>query len=357
MLSREFWRDRRVLVTGHTGFKGAWLCILLRMLGARVVGISRDIPTQPSLFELANVSELVQTEYQDIRDLGRMRDLVRQADPEIVIHAAAQSLVRESYQNPIETFETNVVGTANVLESVRGVPSVRVVVVVTTDKCYENVGAMKRFKEDDRLGGKDPYSASKACAEIVAHAMEESFFPVASHSSHRVAIATVRAGNVIGGGDWAKDRLVPDIMRSVAAGQKPQIRNPGMVRPWQHVLDPLHGYLLLAERLWADGPSFRGAWNFGPDEGNEWPVGKLADRICSFWGAGAAWNHVPLEDGVPESYFLALDSGKARTQLHWKPCLGIESALRATVEWYQEFGRGGKVRELTESQIREHLTL
>ena len=356
MPTRNFWRDRRVLITGHTGFKGAWLCVFLRMLGARVHGISRDVPTQPNLFELANIAAICHSEFEDIRNLDKLRALMRAAAPEIVIHCAAQSLVRESYRVPLETFETNAVGTANVLQAISAVPSVRAAVVLTTDKCYENPGTFKRFKEEDRLGGSDPYSASKACAEIVTHAMRESFFSPSRHASHRVAIATVRAGNVIGGGDWAKDRLVPDIMRALIGGQAPQIRNPEMVRPWQHVLDPIHGYLMLAERLWSNGPSFGGAWNFGPDEGNEWPVRKIVSRVCELWGAGASWNHVPVDDSARESAFLALDSHRSRSELGWKPCMDIDLALQATTAWYRRYGEG-KARALTERQIEEHLPL
>ena len=356
MLSSTFWRNRRVFVTGHTGFKGAWLCILLGTLGARVHGVSRDIPTQPSLFEVAKVGEIAHTEFQDIRDLERMRALVRAAAPEIVIHAAAQSLVREGYRDPLETFETNVIGTANVLESVRDVPSVRVVVVVTTDKCYENIGDKKRFKEDDRLGGSDPYSSSKACAEILTHAMRESFFPPASYSSHRVAIATVRAGNVIGGGDWAKDRLIPDIIQALMSEQEPQIRNPDMVRPWQHVLDPLHGYLLLAEKLWSDGTKYSGAWNFGPDEQSEWPVRKLANRLCVLWGGGAKWKHTPAKDTAAEAFYLTLDSSKARENLGWLPRIDMEAALSITTAWYMAVGGERDARAVSEQQISEYFT-
>ena len=357
MLSTEFWRGRRVLVTGHTGFKGSWLCILLRMLGARVFGVSINIPSHPSLFELARISDIVESRFDDIRNLDRMRKFVSATLPDVVIHAAAQSLVGEGYRNPIETFETNVIGTANILEAVRGVSSVRVVLIVTTDKCYENRRTQQRFKEEDRLGGSDPYSASKAGAEIVAHAMRESFFPISSYQSHGVGIATVRAGNVIGGGDWARERLVPDIMRALVAGHPPLIRNPDMTRPWQHVIDPLNGYLHLAERLWADGQSFSGAWNFGPDAGSEWPVRRVADRICQLWQGNISWIQTKDTIAGKESPFLALDSTKARTGLSWSSTLNIEDALLATVSWYRNFCDGQDVREISRLQLSEYLRL
>ena len=269
-MNKDFWKGKKVLVTGHTGFKGSWLCLLLSSLGANVAGYSLRPPTSPSLFELCHIDRLVTTRYADIRDLNTLQATILEEKPEIIIHMAAQPLVRASYLNPVETFEINIMGTVNLLEAVRnalhkGIP-IKAVINVTTDKCYENKEWLWGYRENDALGGYDPYSNSKACSELVTDAYRKSFFHVENYESHSVVIATVRAGNVIGGGDWAADRLIPDCIRTLLEGEKIKIRNPYAIRPWQHVLDPLSGYLLLAEKLYADGTLYSEGWNFGPDD-------------------------------------------------------------------------------------------
>ena len=325
-MRRDFWRDRRVLVTGHTGFKGSWVTRWLQRLGAQVTGYALPPPTTPSLFVDARIGEGIVSVINDIRDLGALRTAIGDARPEVVIHMAAQSLVRASYEAPVETYEVNVMGTVNVLEAARGCDSVRAVVVVTSDKCYENREWLWPYRESEALGGNDPYASSKACAELVAAAYRASF---------SVNVATVRAGNVIGGGDWAKDRLIPDLMRAFAAGQPALIRNPGATRPWQFVLDPLAGYLALAEALY-DGAGLAEAWNFGPTDRDMYPVHWIADRAAHAWGDGAAWK---TDDRVnpAESFTLKVDSSRARQILGWSPRVEISTALTWTVEWHREW--------------------
>jgi CDP-glucose 4,6-dehydratase len=340
-LDPAFWRGRRVLVTGHTGFKGAWLSLWLQRLGADLTGLSLDPPTQPNLFEEARVGEGMHDGRGDIRDREAVEAAV--ADVEVVLHLAAQPLVRRSFEDPLGTYETNVMGTANVLEALRGAPGVRVAVVVTSDKCYEPRPDGAPCREGDPLGGADPYSASKACAELVTAAHRRSF-------PDGPAIASARAGNVIGGGDWAADRLVPDAMRAAAAaGGELIVRNPGAVRPWQHVLNPLSGYLALAERLWEDRGA-AGAWNFGPAAGDDLPVRAIADRICELWGRELAWR-AEGDGGPPETAVLRLDSTKSRDELGWEPAWGLDDALRATVDWHRAHGGGAPARELCGAQI------
>lgn len=343
-MNSSFWRDRRVVVTGHTGFKGSWLCLWLSRAGARTVGYSDGIPTDPSLYEAAAVEKTLTPVVGDVRDRERLCSTVEQHQPEIVFHLAAQPLVRRSFAEPTLTYETNVIGTANLLEAVRRVESVRAVVVVTSDKVYEPAGS-RRHTEDDALGGRDPYSSSKACAELLTAAYRTSFF---AHES-APAVATARAGNVIGGGDWAQDRLIPDLVAALVAGKPVEIRYPQAVRPWQHVVDPVAGYLLLAERLWEDRSLAR-AWNFGPDRSDSQTVEWIVSKVAEQWGSELEVT-APAEPQPPESGSLELDSTRAREQLGWKPGWDLHAALRATVDWYRRHAAGEDGRALTIAQI------
>jgi len=354
LVDPEFWRGRTVLVTGHTGFKGAWLSLWLRAMGARVVGIADGVPTSPSLYELARVGEGLTEVVADVRDAAAVRTACAHHEPEIVIHMAAQAFVRRSFIDPRTTYETNVLGTVNLLEAVRATPSVRVVVNVTSDKCYDNPpGRRPRpFVETDPMGGHDPYSSSKACAELVVDAYLRSFFEPGvsgADGSDFPRLGSARAGNVIGGGDWGEDRLIPDIMRGALQGEPIAIRNPEAVRPWQHVLNPLSGYLLLAEAL-ASARELQGGWNFGPALEDARSVRWIADRLTELW-PGELWWEI---DGGPhphESHFLALDSTKARERLHWEPTWGLEKALTSTVGWYRALRDGEDMRAITLGQI------
>jgi CDP-glucose 4,6-dehydratase len=347
-----FWRGKRVFLTGHTGFKGSWLSLWLQSMGAEVVGYSAGVPTTPSLFELARVGEAMTSVEGDIRDLGALRDALAEHRPAVVIHMAAQPLVRRSFREPVETYETNVLGTVHVLEAVRTTPGVKLLINVTSDKCYEEQGDGRRpYREDDAKGGRDPYSNSKGCAELVTAAYRESFFSGGPTGSEETAVASVRAGNVIGGGDWAEDRLVPDIMRSVLEGRSVLIRNPDAVRPWQHVLNPLSGYLLLGQKLWEE-PSFAEGWNFGPDESDVRPVRWLVDRVRSLWGNGLTWEEDPSGAQPPEASYLQLDSSKARERLGWRPGWNLDQALEGLVRWYREYQAGADMREVALNEIR-----
>lgn len=351
-LDPAFWDGRKVFLTGHSGFKGAWAALWLRELGARVTGYALDAPSAPNLFELARLADIVTSVRADVRDGAALRRAIAVAQPEIVFHMAAQSLVRESYRDPIETFEVNALGTAYLLEAVRGCPAVRAVVIITSDKCYENREIPAAYRETEPLGGHDPYSSSKACAELISAAYRSSFF----RASGAPLIATARAGNVIGGGDWADDRLIPDIIRAVLEGRKVEIRSPDAVRPWQHVLDPLAGYFLLAQHLWARQPMSDAAWNFGPDEGGMKPVSWLVERVLSKWGGGKGWTH-ERKDQLHEARFLLLDSSKARKQLAWRPNLDLPKALDWTVDWYRSYRDGADPRQTSIDQIRRYSSL
>ena len=349
LVDPAFWRDRAVLLTGHTGFKGAWLALWLQSIGARVTGLSDRVPTQPSLYELARVGDGLEHDVRaDIRDDAAVRDAFARHEPEIVIHMAAQSLVRASFADPRTTYETNVMGTVNVLEAVRVTPSVRAVVNVTSDKCYDNHAGRdaRPFAEDDPKGGHDPYSNSKGCAELVADAYLRSFFATDSDGPR---LGSARAGNVIGGGDWAAERLIPDIMAGALEGAPIPIRHPEAVRPWQHVLNPLSGYLRLAEQLHAS-PEQQGGWNFGPSLDDARPVRWIADRLTELWPGELRWE---LDAGPHphEAHFLALDSAKARERLGWAPVWELEETLAAIVAWYVALAAGEDLREVTLGQI------
>ncbi|HMD52417.1 MAG TPA: CDP-glucose 4,6-dehydratase [Solirubrobacteraceae bacterium] len=341
-----FWSGRSVLLTGHTGFKGSWLALWLHALGAEVTGLSLDVPTRPALFELARINELVRDLRADVCDRDAIGAAIAAAEPEIVIHMAAQSLVRRSFEDPRQTYETNVMGTVNVLDAVRVEGAgTRVIVNVTSDKCYENREWEWGYREDEAMGGHDPYSSSKGCAELVTTAFRRSFFSAPAGPR----LASARAGNVIGGGDWGEDRLVPDIMRAALAGGELRVRSPDSVRPWQHVLNPLSGYLVLAQALWND-PEQANAWNFGPPEEDAQPVGWIVKRVAELWGGD-----IPCSlDAAPhrhEARRLKLDSSRARLQLGWRPPVGLEAALEATVGWYRELRAGADMREVTLAQI------
>jgi CDP-glucose 4,6-dehydratase len=358
--SQSFWQDRKVFVTGHTGFKGAWLCLWLHRLGAKVFGYALDPPTQPNLFELCRIDELVTSICGDVCDSRALREALLQAEPEVVIHMAAQSLVRESYRDPVRTYATNIMGTVNLLEAVRGVPTVRAVVLVTSDKCYLNQEWFWGYRENEPLGGFDPYSSSKACAELVTAAYRNSFFsPSALDPSpcnlqpSPPAIATARAGNVIGGGDWGADRLVPDCVRSLLKGEKILIRNPAALRPWQHVLEPLSGYLLLAEKLYRDGPPFAEALNFGPDDADTKPVEWLVGKLCTLWGDGAGYE-LDARAHPHEAQHLKLDCSKARAKLGWRPRWNLEKALAAVISWTHDYRASRNMRTVSLAQIEEY---
>ena len=344
----SFWHGRAVLVTGHTGFKGAWLVLWLQAMGARVTGLADGVPTEPSLYELARVGDGIEDVRADVRDPAAVLDALARHSPEIVVHMAAQSLVRRSFAQPRVTYDTNVMGTVNVLEAVRATPSVRAVVNVTSDKCYDNSATRgsRPFVEDDPMGGHDPYSSSKGCAELVADAYLRSFF---APNADGARLGSVRAGNVIGGGDYGEDRLVPDLMRGALEGAQVAVRNPDAVRPWQHVLNPLSGYLVLAQAL-VTSPKYQGGWNFGPRPDDARPVGWIADRLTELWPGYLRWT----TDAGPhphEATFLALDSAKAREQLGWAPTWSLDEAVAAIVEWYWALRSGEDVRAVTLGQI------
>jgi CDP-glucose 4,6-dehydratase len=337
------YEGRRVLVTGHTGFKGSWLTQWLLSLGAQVTGYSLEPPTDPSLFEELGLAQHIDHHIADVRDLRRLSEVMGDARPEIVLHLAAQPLVRLSYDEPVVTFETNVMGSVNVLEAARHTPSVRAVVNVTSDKCYENREWEFAYRENDPLGGHDPYSASKGAAEIATAAYRRSFFS----AQDAAAVATGRAGNVVGGGDWALDRIVPDCVRALAAGDAIQVRNPGAVRPWQHVLEPTGAYLWLASRLFAHGHDFEGAWNFGPLPGGNLTVAEIVDGVVAQWGSGSWEGPRPDSAGVHEATFLKLDCAKAADVLGWRPVWDVAEALAQTTHWYRSRHEGASVSELT----------
>jgi CDP-glucose 4,6-dehydratase len=346
-MTPDFWKNKSVLITGHTGFKGSWLSLWLKHLGANVSGLSLPPPTTPSLFEIANLSPMLDTHIVDIRNGETVLDVIKQLNPDLIFHMAAQSLVRYSYLNPVETYATNVMGTVNVLEAARFSPSVRAIVNVTSDKCYDNLETQRGYIESDAMGGYDPYSSSKACAELVTSAYRNSFF---SQRGNQPALASARAGNVIGGGDWAKDRLIKDIMTSFMENQSAVIRNPLATRPWQHVLEPLHGYLLLAEHLWSDAEQYAESWNFGPAAEDCRPVEWIVNYLVEKWDDNASYT-IDSSEQPHEADMLHLNASKAVSRLGWHSLLPLEKSLDWTVEWFKAYQSGKDMCEFTIQQI------
>ena len=347
MIDPSFWKGKRVFVTGHTGFKGGWICLWLKHLGVEVIGYSLEPATVPSLFEAADVGEGMQSIFGDIRDHAKLSKAISESKPDVVIHMAAQPLVRYSYAQPAETYEVNVMGTVHVLEGVRATPSVKAVVNVTSDKCYENRERVLGYRENEAMGGVDPYSSSKGCAELVTSAYRQSFFEPAG-----IALASARAGNVIGGGDWAADRLIPDFLRAMDAGETLNIRSPQAVRPWQHVLEPLSGYLMLAEQLYSNGASFAEGWNFGPSDDDSRTVSWIIERMAEMrkdinWQCDEA-------PQLHEANLLKLDSSKARRQLNWQPLWQLQTALQKTLEWHEAWRNAEDMRAVSLAQINDY---
>ena len=342
-----FYKGKRVFITGHTGFKGTWLCRILHLAGADVTGYALDPPTNPALFDLTNTASVVCDVRGDVRDGERLTRTMKAASPEVVFHLAAEPLVRASYKNPVETFQVNVMGTVNVLEATRFCPSLKSVVIVTTDKVYQNREWLWGYRESERLCGLDPYSNSKSCAELAVYSFRHSFFD----RENSPALSTARSGNVIGGGDFAADRIIPDCVRAFSAGKPALLRNPASTRPYQHVLDCLAGYLLLAARQADDKRRFEGAWNFGPDEESCVTTGELATLFAHAWGNEAVWQSVPQVDAPHEATFLKLDSSKAKAALGWRPRWGIKQAVEATAQWHKAVAAGQSAADTTDEQI------
>ncbi|MHB1657194.1 MAG: CDP-glucose 4,6-dehydratase [Burkholderiales bacterium] len=355
MVNPLFWTNKTVLLTGHTGFKGGWLSLWLQSMGAKLVGYALEPSGDPSLFVTAQVANGMTSLCGDIRDYAALSAVIETYRPEIIIHMAAQALVRYSYAHPVETYATNVMGTVNLLEAVRRASGVRAVVNVTSDKCYENREWDKGYREHDAMGGYDPYSSSKGCAELVASAYRSSFFNPQGYAQHGVALASARAGNVIGGGDWAEDRLIPDILRAIAQGEPVNIRNPHAIRPWQHVLEPLAGYLILAQKLYEEGIDYAEGWNFGPDGEEARPVQWIVENLTAAWGEGASW----VRDGGEhphEAHYLKLDCAKAKARLGWQPRWHLSETLSKIVEWHKAFREKQNMREITLAQISQYQT-
>nr|WP_173406260.1 CDP-glucose 4,6-dehydratase [Pelosinus sp. UFO1] len=354
MINKEFWNGKKVFITGHTGFKGSWLSLWLSSLGAIVTGYALMPPTRPSLFELCNIDQLITSVIGDVRDSEKLLQVMQETQPEVVIHMAAQPLVRDSYKNPVDTYAINVMGTVNVLEAVRHCPSVKGVVNVTTDKCYENKEWIWGYRENEPMGGYDPYSNSKACSELVTSSYRNSFFNPSDYAKHGVAVATARAGNVIGGGDWAADRLIPDCINALLNNKKVMIRNPNSIRPWQHVLEPLSGYLLLAQGLYEKGVCFAEGWNFGPDDNDAKPVDWIVKKICEQWGQNATYE---VDGGVHphEAHYLKLDCSKAKMRLNWQPKWNLEYTLESIIYWVQAYNKKADMRSICLQQIDDYM--
>ena len=351
----HFWAGKRVFVTGHTGFKGSWLCLWLQQMGATVTGYALSPPTNPSLFDVANVARNMHSIIGDIRDSATLNTAMHNAAPDIVFHMAAQPLVRYSYVDPVETYSSNVMGTVNVLEAVRTTSSVRAVVNVTSDKCYANDNREQGYTEQDAMGGNDPYSSSKGCAELITAAYRHSFFNLSSFDKHHVALASARAGNVIGGGDWAADRLIPDILRAISEKKVVLIRNPHAIRPWQHVLEPLSGYLLLAKKLYENGTAVAESWNFGPHDDDAKPVQWIVEQLTQRWGDDAHWM-LDNNEHPHEAHYLKLDCTKSQRQLDWHPHWNLTTALEKILVWQKEYLSNANMHAICLQQIEEFST-
>lgn len=355
-MNPSFWKGKRVFVTGHSGFKGTWLSMLLLELGAEVTGYSLLAPSSPCLSELIGLHQLLNSIEGDVCEYQRIKRALEEFRPQIVIHMAAQSLVRRSYQDPLTTYSTNIMGTVNLLEALRHVQGIRAVVNVTSDKCYQNRGRATGYREKEPLGGRDPYSSSKACAEIITSAFRHSFFTSKENGNSGLHLASARAGNVIGGGDWAADRLIPDLIRAFSGNEPVKIRNPKAIRPWQHVLEPVSGYLKLAEKLWREHAPYADAWNFGPSIKGAKPVEWITQYIANSWGNGAKWELDEAEHHY-ESPCLKLNSAKSRLRLGWSPLLTIRETLDWTVSWYKRFYSGEDARAITLEQLYAFMKL
>jgi len=354
-MNEKEWNGKTVLITGHSGFKGSWLSLWLQKLNVNVIGYSKSIPTKPSLFELANIDEGMTSIFDDVRDYQKLKSIIKKYQPEVIFHMAAQSLVRESYKEPIETFSTNIMGTVNILESIRQIGKPCVVINVTSDKCYQNTNKIEPYTEEDPMGGYDPYSSSKGCSELITSAFRNSFFDISKSNQQKISVASVRAGNVIGGGDWSKDRLIPDVMKGFLKNEKIQIRNPDSIRPWQFVLEPLNGYLLLAEKLLNKKFEFASSWNFGPDENKTFSVKTILDKIRTKWGLETFVEF--KTSNIHEENNLVLNSDKAKKNLNWQPKVNIDLAIDWIVEWYKTYHENKDIRKISENQIEKYLKL
>lgn len=350
-INTKFWKNKTVFITGHTGFKGSWLSLWLQKLGANVIGYSNKEFQEPALYKLACVGDNMTSIIGDIRNYEQLKKSIEKYQPEIIFHMAAQALVKVSYNDPIETFSTNVMGTVNLFEIAKTCDNIKVLINITSDKCYKNTSTINGYVEDDAMGGDDPYSCSKGCSELITHCYQKSFFNN-RRPSNKIVLASARAGNVIGGGDWAEFRIIPDIMRSLLDHKEIFLRQPEAIRPWQFVLEPLHGYLLLAEKLWSQSYSFSGGWNFGPNEDDLFNVKNLTEHIILLWGSNRSWN---LDKNInpPEKNILKLNNTKAKTELSWYPKTSIEHALKFTVDWYKAYQKKQDIRDVTLRQIKE----
>ena len=348
-MNQSFWKNKKILITGHTGFKGSWLTVWLKKLGADITGFSKSVPTNPSLFETANIEKDIKSVVGDIQNYELLKETISKCEPEIIFHMAAQSLVIKSYSNPIETFSTNVMGTVNLLYAVKETKKAKIVINITSDKCYENNESLEGYSEEDPMGGHDPYSSSKGCAELITKSFRKSFF--SSDHENNIGLASVRAGNVIGGGDWAENRLIPDIIRAIKNKENVKIRNPNALRPWQHVLDPLNGYISLAEKLWDDQKKHSEGWNFGPEKNEVKPVSWIIEEFNELWKNKINW--VVGNNELHEANNLILNCQKAKSRLGWNSKINTETALKMTIEWYTKYFDGKNMREVTEEQIIE----